>query len=272
VSQAVPSVDILDRIVAEKAREVDALRPRAAELRAAAAAADAPRGFAAALAHAGEVRLLAEVKRRSPSAGEIRAGADPAEIARAYELGGAAALSVLTDRHFFGGDLAALRGARAAVALPVLRKDFVIDELQLWEARAAGADAVLLIVRILDDAQLAALLALARELGMDALVEAHDAAELERALELGARLVGVNQRDLATFTNDTTLAGRLAARIPVDVAYVAESGIRDAADVERLGAAGVDAVLVGESLMRQPDVRAAAAALVGHAKQPRGAA
>jgi indole-3-glycerol phosphate synthase len=154
----------------------------------------------------------------------------------------------------------------------VLRKDFVIDELQLWEGRAAGADAVLLIVRILDDARLAALLALARELGMDALVEAHDAAELERALALGARLVGVNQRDLATFTNDTTLAGRLAARIPVDVAYVAESGIRDAADVERLGAAGVDAVLVGESLMRQPDVRAAAAALVGHAKRPRGAA
>lgn len=262
------SAGILDRIVQVKHEEVRRLAPRAAELRAGAEDAPPPRGFAAALRHPARVQLLAEVKRRSPSAGEIRPGADPAEVARAYEAAGAAACSVLTDGQFFGGSLDALRAVRAAVAIPLLRKDFVVDPVQLWEARAAGADAVLLIVRILDDARIADLLALARELGMDALVETHDAAEMERALRLGAGLVGVNNRDLDTFRTELELSLRMAADVPAGVTYVAESGIRTADDVDRLGAAGVDAILVGESLMRQPDLRAAAAALVG---RPRAA-
>jgi indole-3-glycerol phosphate synthase len=254
---------ILDRIVAVKREEVRRTSQRSAEIVAQAKDAAPARGFRSALLRPAEVRLLAEVKRRSPSAGEIRPGADPAEVARAYEAAGAAAVSVLTDREFFGGDLAALRAVRAAVRLPILRKDFVVDPVQVWEARAAGADAVLLIARILDDSALAGLLGLAVELGMDALVEAHDGAEVERSLAAGATLLGVNNRDLDTFTTDLELCVRLAPAVPADVVYVAESGIRTADDVDRLGAAGVDAVLVGESLMRQPDLRAAAAALVG---------
>lgn len=257
------SASILDRIVATKRDEVARTAPRLAELRDMTRQADAPRGFAAALRRSAEVRLLAEVKRRSPSAGDIRPGADPAEVARAYVEGGAAALSVLTDRDYFGGDLAFLRAVRAAVPVPVLRKDFLIDPVQVWEARAAGADAVLLIVRILEQPLLRELHGLARELGMDVLVEAHTEGELERALEAGATLVGVNNRDLDTFVTDLELSLRLASRVPAEVTYVAESGIRTADDVDRLGAAGVDAVLVGESLMRQADVRAAAAALAG---------
>jgi indole-3-glycerol phosphate synthase len=260
---------ILDRIVETKRGEVEALAARAEELRARAADAPPPRAFAAALRSASEVRLLAEVKRRSPSAGEIRPGADPVEVARAYRDGGAAALSVLTDREYFGGDLDFLRAVRAGVALPALRKDFVIDPLQLWEARAAGADAVLLIVRILDDARLRELLGLAAELGMDALVEVHDAEELGRALRAGSTLVGVNNRDLATFHTDLELSLRLAAEVPPAVTLVAESGIRAQEDVDRLGAAGIDAILVGESLMRQTDLRAASAALAGRPKQRR---
>ena len=229
-----------------------------------------PRGFAAALRRAGEVRLLAEVKRRSPSAGDIRPGADPAQIARDYHAAGAAALSVLTDRDYFGGDLDALRAVRHAVPLPVLRKDFVIHAVQVWEARAAGADAVLLIARILEQPLLEDLRALAADLGMDALVEAHTAPELHRALAAGATLAGVNNRDLDTFTTDLERSVRLAGEVPPEVTYVAESGIRTADDVDRQGAAGVDAVLVGESLMRQPDVRAAAEALVGRPRTPRG--
>jgi len=262
--------NILDRIVAVKHAEVRALRGRASELRGMAADAPAPRGFAAALRRPAEVRLLAEVKRRSPSAGEIRPGADPEEVALAYQQGGAAALSVLTDRDFFGGELAFLGRVRAAVELPVLRKDFVVDALQLHEARAAGADAVLLIARILPGPLLAELHAAARELGMDALVEVHDAGEMERALAAGATLVGVNNRDLATFTTDLGLSERLAAGVAASLTLVAESGIRTAADVDRLGAAGFDAILVGESLMRQPDLAAAAAALAGRPRSPRG--
>ncbi len=256
-------MSILEKIVQTKRGEVRDLAPAAAELRARAADAEPPRGFAAALRRPAEVRLLAEVKRRSPSAGEIRPGADPVEVARAYREGGAAAVSVLTDREYFGGDLDFLRRVRAGVDLPALRKDFVVDPLQLWEARAAGADAVLLIVRILDDTLLRELLGLAAELGMDALVEVHDAEETERALAAGTRLLGVNNRDLASFATDLELSVRLAPRVPAEVVLVAESGIRTAADVDRLGAAGVDAILVGESLMRQPDLRAAAAALAG---------
>jgi indole-3-glycerol phosphate synthase len=261
-------LSILQRIVEVKRDEVAGVAPRREELRARARDAAPPRGFAAALRRPGEVRLLAEVKRRSPSAGEIRPGADPVDVARAYEAGGAAAVSVLTDREFFGGDLEFLRRVRAAVGLPAIRKDFLIDPVQVWEARAAGADAVLLIVRILDDALLAELLGLAEETGMDALVEVHDAAELERALAAGARLVGVNNRDLGSFHTDLELSVRLAPAVPAEVTLVAESGIRTAADVDRLGAAGVDAILVGESLMRQDDLRAAAAALAGRPRDP----
>jgi indole-3-glycerol phosphate synthase len=265
--------NILDRIVAVKHAEVRALRGRASELRGRAADAPSTRGFAAALRRPAEVRLLAEVKRRSPSAGEIRPGADPVDVARAYQAGGAAALSVLTDRDFFGGELDFLVRVRAAVDLPVLRKDFVVDPLQLWEARAAGADAVLLIVRILTDPQLAELLGLARELGMDALVEVHTAGETARALAAGSTLVGINNRDLSTFVTDLGLSITLADGVPSEVTLVAESGIRAAADVDRLGAAGFDAILVGESLMRQADLTAAAAALVHRPKaaEARGA-
>jgi indole-3-glycerol phosphate synthase len=261
--------NILDRIVDTKREELRSLAGTGPELRSRAADAPPPRGFAAALRHPGEVRLLAEVKRRSPSAGEIRPGADPAEVARAYQQGGAAAVSVLTDREYFGGDLDALRGVASAVALPVIRKDFIIDPLQVWEARGAGADAVLLIVRILDDALLRELHAQIRETGMDALVEAHNADEVERALAAGATLLGINNRDLDTFVTDLDLSMRLAGAVPAEVTLVAESGIRVAADVDRLGAAGVDAILVGESLMRQRDLRAAAAALAGRPKVER---
>ena len=257
---------ILDRIVDVKREEVADTLGRQSEIVAKAKDTAPALGFRAALRRPGEVRLLAEVKRRSPSAGEIRPGADPAQVARAYERAGAAAVSVLTDRQFFGGSLDALVAVRSAVGLPLIRKDFVIHPVQVWEARAAGADAVLLIARILDDALLSELHALAAELGMDALVEAHDAAEVDRALAAGATLIGVNNRDLDTFTTDLDLCVRLASAVPAGVVYVAESGIRTAADVDRVGAAGVDAVLVGESLMRQPDLHAAAAALVGRRK------
>ncbi|MDQ3606079.1 MAG: indole-3-glycerol phosphate synthase TrpC [Gemmatimonadota bacterium] len=260
---------ILDRIVASKRREVEEIAPLAAELRARTADVEPARPFAAALRQPAEVRLLAEVKRRSPSAGPIRPGADPADVARAYAAGGAAALSVLTDGPFFGGDLEALRLVRRTVALPVLRKDFVIDPVQLWEARAAGADAVLLILRILEPPLLQELLGLSAELGMDALVEVHDRAELERALHADATLIGVNNRDLDSFRTDLTLSLELASEVPPTVTLVAESGIRTGEDVVRLGAAGVDAVLVGESLMRQEDLSAAAAALVGHPRRER---
>lgn len=247
--------------------EAERLKRTERELRAQAADAGPTRGFAAALRGPGTVRLLAEVKRRSPSAGVIREGADPAEIAQAYEQGGAAALSVLTDTEFFGGSLEALRRARAATALPVLRKDFIVDPVQVWEARAAGADAILLILRALDDSMLCDLLALARELEMDVLVEAHTAEEVNRGLAADATLLGVNNRDLATFTTDLGLSEQLARQVPAAVTFVAESGIHTAADVDRLGASGVDAVLVGEALMRQPDISAAAAALVGRTKR-----
>jgi indole-3-glycerol phosphate synthase len=260
---SMPESTILDTIVATKREEVARLRPLASELRDAAERASPGRGFRSALTRAGEVALLAEVKRRSPSAGEIRPGARVEEVATAYERAGAAAISVLTDELYFGGSLDALREARNAVELPLLRKDFVIAADQVWEARAAGADAILLIARILDDGEIAGFQALAGELGMDVLVEVHTREELDRVLALGSTLVGVNNRDLATFTTDLSLSIELAAAVPAGVTLVAESGIRGAGDVDLLGRAGVDAVLVGESLMREPDVEAAAAALVG---------
>lgn len=263
---------ILDRIAATKRVEVEALRARAAELRRTAEGAPPARRFADAVRRPDEVTVIAEYKRRSPSAGNIAEGRLPEQVARAYEQGGAAALSVLTDETYFGGSLDDLRAARAATTLPVLRKDFVADALQVWEARAAGADAVLLIVRMLDDARLRDHVALAAELGFAALVEVHDATELERALAAGAGLVGINNRDLDTFGTDLDVALTLAHRVPEDVVLVAESGIRSGADVARLGEAGVDAVLVGESLMRAPDIRVAVRDLVGGVQRPRGRA
>lgn len=262
--------DLLETIIAEKRRELRDLLPRAGELRRAALRSGGGRSLGEALRRTGEVRLLAEVKRRSPSAGEIRPDADVRRVALDYAEAGAAALSVLTDHRFFGGSLRDLEEVRAAVDVPLLRKDFVIAREQVWEARAHGADAVLLIVRVLDDELLRALHAEAIGCGLEALVEVHDGGELERALRLGATLIGVNNRDLASFTTRLERSLELAASVPEHVTLVSESGIRTAEDVARLGAAGFDAVLVGESLMRERDVGAAAAALTGQRKRVRG--
>jgi indole-3-glycerol phosphate synthase len=242
--------DILARIVATKEAEIEALRPRAAELRDRARASAPARDFEQALARQPKVRVIAEVKRRSPGAGDIRPGLDPAALARAYAEHGAAALSVLTDGPWFGGRLDDLEAARGAVQLPALRKDFTLDRIQIDEARTAGADAILLIVRILADERLADLHGYALERGMAALVEVHDAAELDRAIEIGARVVGINNRDLATFSTDLAVTEGLLHRLPAGTVVVSESGIRRVDDVERLGRAGVDAVLVGETILR----------------------
>ena len=222
----------------------------------------ASRGFAAALRSADGIAVIAEVKRRSPSKGALAEHLDPATLARSYAAGGAACLSVLTDEAFFAGSAADLRAARGAVALPVLRKDFTVSERDVCDARLMGADAVLLIAAALDDAELARLHALAHDVGLDALVEVHDEAELERAIVVGASLVGVNQRDLVTFEVDRARAERVVAAMPDDVVRVAESGIGGPTDAARLAAAGFHAVLVGESLVTAPDPAAAVTALV----------
>jgi indole-3-glycerol phosphate synthase len=210
----------------------------------------------------GTVTCIAEFKRRSPSAGWIREGAKAQELARAYTASGAAALSVLTDEPFFGGGLADLTAAHAATTIPVLRKDFIVDAYQLAEARSAGADAALLIVAALTDDEIKALLAVGELYGMELLVEAHDAEEVARAVRAGATIIGINNRDLRTFTVDRELAARLRPSVPPDRIVVAESGVRDAADVARLRAAGIDAMLVGETLMRAEDPGAALRALL----------
>lgn len=217
----------------------------------------AARGFRAALRAADGVAVISEVKRRSPSKGDLFPDLDPAVLARHYAAGGASCLSVLTDAEWFGGSVDDLRAARDAVTLPVLRKDFTVHAHDVLDARLMGADCVLLIAAALDDAELSDFHALATEVGLDVLVEIHDEAELERALTVGATLVGVNQRDLVTFEVDTERAVRLAGRIPEGVVRVAESGVRDAADVRVLGEAGYHAVLVGESLVRHGDPEAA---------------
>ena len=215
------------------------------------------RPFETALRSSTTVAVISEVKRRSPSKGDLAPDLVPADLARQYALGGAAALSVLTDQEFFGGSAADLREARAAVDLPVLRKDFTVSPLDVLDARLMGADAVLLIVAALDDDQLSGLLDLARRVGLDALVEVHDEAEASRALSAGATVVGVNQRDLFTFDVDTDRAVRVASALPESVTRVAESGIRDGNDVRRLADAGFHAVLVGETLVRSADAAAA---------------
>lgn len=257
-------MSVLERILERKRVEVAALRrsPGESELTRAAGAGDAPRGFARALRSGERPRVIAEFKRASPSKGTIRAGADAAEIARAYAGAGAAALSVLTDREFFAGSLDDLRAARGACGVPVLRKDFVVDPLQVLEARAAGADAVLLIVAALDDARLRELHAAIRALGMDALVEVHDRLELERALAIGAELVGVNNRDLHTFKTDVAVTRELAP-LCRGRTLVSESGLERAETLAALEAVGVHAFLVGEALMREPDPGAALRRLRG---------
>ncbi|HMD47100.1 MAG TPA: indole-3-glycerol-phosphate synthase [Acidimicrobiales bacterium] len=242
-------------------------------LTAAALAAAAPWPFADALAAAASsgLAVIAEVKRRSPSRPDLAPGLDPGEVAAAYAAGGATCLSVLTDAEFFGGSADDLAAARRASGRPTLRKDFTVGPADVCDARLMGADAVLLIVAALDDAELSGLLAFTGRLGLDALVEVHDDAELDRALGAGATLVGVNQRDLATFAVDPDRAERLAGSIPAHVVSVAESGVGDAADAARLAAAGYQAVLVGEAVVTASDRAAAVAALAGHPVGPRAA-
>ncbi len=255
----------LQRIAAYKREEVAARKAATspAEIEAAARSADPPRGFAGALAAAPGLALIAEVKKASPSKGLIRAEFDPPALARAYADGGATCLSVLTDGPSFQGADAYLVAARAAVSLPVLRKEFLVDPWQVAEARALGADAILVILAMIDDALAADLMSAAQAFCMDALVEVHDAAELARAASLGATLIGVNNRDLRTFVTDLAVTERLAPDVPPGALLVAESGIFTPKDASRLAAAGAKAMLVGESLMRQADVAAATRTLLG---------
>ena len=249
----------LDRIVASHRASAGADRRDPERLAAEAVSQPPPRGFEAALRAHRTVAVISEIKRRSPSKVDLAPDLDPAELAGRYQAGGAAALSVLTDREFFGGSVQDLRAARAAVGLPVLRKDFTVSTLDVLDARIMGADAVLLIVAALEPTELERLLDLARSVGLDALVEVHDEREAALAVEAGATLIGVNQRDLYTFEVDTDRARRVAAALPDGITRVAESGIRDGADVRRLADAGFAAVLVGETLVRAPDTVAAVA-------------
>lgn len=256
---------ILDQIIETKWREIEAARRAVseAELERRAAALPPARDFTAAVGRPGAVRVIAEVKKASPSAGVIRADFDPVAIATTYEAHGAAAISVLTDMSYFQGTLAYLTAVRRAVGCPVLRKDFVLDRYQLLEARVVGADAALLIAECLPGDRLARLQREATALGLHTLVELHDAAELPRVLDCGATVIGINNRDLRTFTTRLEHTLELLPRIPTDRVVVSESGIRTHADLERLRAAGVRSVLVGESLMRAPDIGAALDDLLG---------
>ena len=249
---------ILDAILRRKHEEVAERRERVSlfELKARAASAPPARGFADAIdakIAAGQAAVIAEVKKASPSKGVIRADFDPAAIARSYEAGGAACLSVLTDVDFFQGSDAYLQQARAACALPVLRKDFIVDAWQVYEARVLGADCILLIAAALDDARLAEFAFIAGELGMDVLVEVHDLDELERALPVPARLLGINNRNLKTFDVSLRTTLDLQPMVPADRVLVTESGILAPADVALMREAGVHAFLVGEAFMRRPD-------------------
>jgi indole-3-glycerol phosphate synthase len=259
-------MSILDDIIAHKRREIaaaKAVRPES-EVRAAAEAAPPPRKFFDSLAAPGRIKLIAEVKKASPSAGVIRADFEPVQIAQVYQQHGATCLSVLTDEKFFQGSLEYLRHIRAAVSLPLLRKDFILDKYQLYEARAAGADAVLLIAECLDDCHLRALHNEAVQLGMAPLLELYEPENLPRVLEAGATLVGINNRNLHTFKTDLDHTLRLREKVPDTFVLVSESGIRTHADVERLEAAGVDAILVGETLMASPDIGRAIDILLGN--------
>ncbi len=256
-------MNILDKIVAEKRREVERLRSQKAAIHELAAERQEYRDFAAALRNGRGVALIAEVKKASPSAGVICQNFVPVTIAKEYRTAGAAALSVLTDEKYFMGRIEYLQQIRAVVKLPVLRKDFIIDELQVYESVARGADAVLLIAAILDDTQLKDYLALAAQLRVSALVEVHDEAELTRVVQVGAEMIGINNRDLRTFKVDLGTTERLAARLSADKIIVAESGIHTRADVQRVMKAGARAILVGESLMKSGDIGGKVKELIG---------
>ncbi|HUE71059.1 MAG TPA: indole-3-glycerol phosphate synthase TrpC [Pirellulaceae bacterium] len=256
---------ILDDIIETKRQEISRAKTAVSESELRARLKDAPvlRDFFAPLAAAGPIKLIAEVKKASPSQGVIRADFDPVAIARIYEESGASCLSVLTDEPYFQGRLEYLTQIRAAVSLPLLRKDFILDTYQLLEARVAGADAVLLIAECLDDCHLRKLHNEAIELGLTPLVELYEPVNLPRVLAAGATLIGVNNRDLKTFSVDLAHCIALRDKVPLDVVFVAESGIHSRADVLRLEEAGVDAMLVGESLMREADIKAAVRRLLG---------
>ncbi len=257
-------MDVLERIIRAKRAEVERDRVEVPMRRIIerASAAPPPQDLIAALRRPGGVRVIAEVKRASPSRGAIQEAADPIAVARAYAEAGAAAISVLTESQFFLGSPDHLAAARQAVAVPVLRKDFLFDEYQVYQSRALGADALLLIARILDDKGLARLIGVARSLHMEALVEVHGEEEIDRALACGAAIVGVNNRDLATLSVSIDTSLRLAARLPDSVVRVSESGIEERADIDRLRAVGYDAFLIGERLMREGDPGAALRRLI----------
>lgn len=260
---------ILDEILIHKHREIAAARDRTSfeDLEARLPAAPPVRGFLAALLAAEKPGLIAEVKKASPSAGLIRPDFDPVRIARQYEVAGATCLSVLTDEKFFQGHLDYLRDIRGIVRIPVMRKEFIIDRYQIAEARVAGADCVLLIAECLDDVCLHDLYGYARRLGMDVLIELYDIENVQRVLATGTKLVGVNNRDLRTFVTSLEHTFRVNQQIPDDVLLVSESGINTRDDIRRLCEAGVGAVLVGESLMRQPDIAKAVRDLMGDAPE-----
>jgi indole-3-glycerol phosphate synthase len=261
---------ILEQIVATKRQEIAAAKANTSALQLRAQlqrGSFPPRDFLAALRNPPTIQVIAEIKRASPSAGVLQAQPDVAAIARSYEQHGAACLSVLTDGPHFHGSLDDLRLVRQTVNLPLLRKDFILDPYQVWEARLAGADAVLLIAEILTDAELTALLREIESLGMTVLVECYEPSNVPRVVAAGARLIGINNRNLHTFVTDLDHTRRLAAQIPADRVLVSESGIRTRVDVERLAEGGVQAILVGETLMRSVDVAGTLAALCGVGKR-----
>jgi len=265
--------ELLRTIVGATRRIVETRRekgPRAALERRAATANPGGQRFESALGRADRINVIAECKRRSPSKGVLAADYDPVRIATQYQQGGAAAISVLTEPTFFDGSLEHLAAVRARVRLPLLRKDFIVDEYQLFEARAAGADAVLLIVAALEQKNLVALQARAWELGLATLVEVHDEAELTRAIDSGARVIGVNNRNLRTLTVDVEASDRLAARMPRSVIGVSESGLKSREELDRLAAAGYKAFLIGERFMTDPDPAHAIAELMGSGVIVRG--
>lgn len=260
--------NVLDRILEQKRDDIAQAKARTPLSDLTAAIRDAPeaRNFLQALRRHHPMGLIAEVKKASPSAGVIRPDFDPVEIAQTYESHGAACLSVLTDEHFFQGSLESLRAIRCEVGIPVLRKDFILDPYQLYEARAAGADAVLLIAECLNDNQLRHLHELAHSLGLETLIEVYEESNIERVLRLNPALMGVNNRDLQTFTTDIDHTVRLRQLIPQDILLVGESGIHTREHVQMLQSAGVHAILVGESLMRSADIGAAVHQLLGTAE------